>query len=85
MAALSTTANGGLIPQARHGGRGKEALANEASKFEGTGFEKEQIVHIQVAFDWGKGEDIRGASKGLMLLDTGDEEKAAAAGLLLSV
>lgn len=54
MVALSTTANGGLIPQARHGGRGVEAFALLVSKFEGTGLEKEQIGHIQVAFEAGK-------------------------------
>ena len=53
MAALSTTENGGLIPHARHGARGLEALATTGSKLEGIGFAKEQIGHIQVAFDCG--------------------------------
>ena len=38
------------MPQARHGGSGVCALAVVASKFDGTGLEKEQIGHIHVAF-----------------------------------
>lgn len=56
-AAFSTTANGGLIPQARHGGRGMEALALLGSNFEGTGLEKEQIGHIQVALEGGRADE----------------------------
>ena len=48
MAAFSTCVNGGLIPQAKHGGTGVCALAVDGSKFVGNGFEKEQIGHIQV-------------------------------------
>lgn len=51
IAAFRTVANGGLIPQARHGGSGAEELAVAGSKLEGTGFENEQIGHIHVAFD----------------------------------
>ncbi len=36
------------MPQARHGGSGSRSLDVCGSKFEGTGFEKEQIGHIQV-------------------------------------
>ena len=49
MAAFRTWASVGLIPQARHGGRGVCALAAAGSKFEGTGFEKLQMVQTQVA------------------------------------
>lgn len=58
MAAFSTTENGGLIPHARHGGRGLQALATAGSKFGGIGFAKEQIGHIQVAFDCGVAVEI---------------------------
>jgi hypothetical protein len=57
MAAFSTTANGGLIPQLRHGGRGTEAFAVLGSNVEGTGLEKKQIGHIQVACKAGKGAE----------------------------
>ena len=50
IAALTTCTSGGLIPQARHGGSGVCAFAVVGSKFSGTGFEKEQIGQIQVAF-----------------------------------
>jgi len=50
MAALTTCTRGGLIPQARHGGNGVRSFAVLGSKLEGTGFENEQIGHIQVAF-----------------------------------
>lgn len=48
MAAFKTWVNVGLMPQARHGGRGVWALADVGSKFEGTGFEKLHIVQTQV-------------------------------------
>lgn len=52
IAAFTTCTIGGLIPQARHGGMGvREAKAG--SKLEGTGFEKEQIGHTQVALAGG--------------------------------
>lgn len=47
-AAFSTRANGGLMPQARHGGRGKVSVAIVGSKFDGTGLEKEHIGHTHV-------------------------------------
>lgn len=50
IAALTTWTSGGFIPQARHGGRGVLSFAVLGSKLDGTGFEKEQIGHIQVAF-----------------------------------
>lgn len=50
IAALRTVVNGGFIPHARQGGRFVDAVAVEGSKLEGTGFEKEQMGHIQVAF-----------------------------------
>lgn len=83
MAAFKTTANGGLIPQARHGGRGVEALALPGSKVGGTGLEKEQIGHIQVAFDGGVLE-IRDRWNGLLVLETGDEEELSAEVVLVS-
>jgi hypothetical protein len=79
MAALSTMASGGLIPQARHGGNGVEGLAFPGSKFEGTGLENEQIGHIQVAFKGGKEE-----RNGLSTLDTGEEKGPPAPEFLLS-
>jgi hypothetical protein len=49
--AFKIVANGGFIPHARQGGIGGDA---EASKLDGTGLEKEQMGHTQVAFiDWG--------------------------------
>lgn len=50
IAAFSIVVNGGLIPQARHGGNGVEAVAVAGSKLEGTGLENEQIGQIHVAF-----------------------------------
>lgn len=50
IAALVTCTSGGLIPHARHGGKGVLAFAVAGSKFDGTGFEKEHIGQIQVAF-----------------------------------
>lgn len=50
IAAFTTCTNGGLMPQARHGGRGVFAFAVPGSKFDGTGFEKLQIGHTHVAF-----------------------------------
>jgi hypothetical protein len=47
--ALRTREKGGLIPQARQGANGVCSSEVCGSKFEGTGFEKEQIGHIQVA------------------------------------
>lgn len=50
IAALSTVASGGLMPHARHGGRGVFAVAVAGSKLDGTGLEKEHIGQTQVAF-----------------------------------
>jgi hypothetical protein len=49
MEAFNIWASVGLIPQARHGGRGVLSLAVVGSKLEGTGFERLHIVHTQVA------------------------------------
>lgn len=49
MAAFNTCASVGLIPHARHGGRGVWALAAPGSKLEGTGFEKLHIGQTHVA------------------------------------
>jgi hypothetical protein len=57
IAAFTTWTVGGFIPQARHGGMGvREASAG--SKFEGTGFENEQIGHTQVALCCGAGAGL---------------------------
>lgn len=57
IAALRTVVNGGLMPQARHGGKGVVAEAVVVSKFEGTGLENEHIGHIQVALTgFGEGD-----------------------------
>lgn len=49
MAAFSICCRVGLIPQARHGGRGVCAFAVVASKLAGTGLEKLHILQTQVA------------------------------------
>lgn len=60
--AFSIVASGGLIPHARQGGSGVEAVAVAGSKLDGTGFEKEQIGHTQVAFTGlGAGDAPRGS------------------------
>lgn len=56
--------NAGLIPQARQGGRGIWAFAVAGSKFEGTGFEKLQMVQTQVAV-LALGASAGGARNGL--------------------
>lgn len=48
--AFNTTVSGGLMPHARQGGSGVEAVAVVGSKFEGTGFENEQMGQTHVAF-----------------------------------
>ncbi len=55
MAARKTCVHCGLIPQFRHDGIGVLAVAAAGSKLDGTGFEKEQIGQIQVAFCSGVG------------------------------
>lgn len=62
--------NGGFIPHARQGGKGADAVAVPGSKVAGTGFEKEQIGQIQVAFtgfsfgDSLLGDEGRGSGEG---------------------
>lgn len=58
IAALRTRASGGFIPQAKHGANGLCTLAVAGSKFEGTGFENEQIGHIHVAELAGAGSGV---------------------------
>lgn len=72
IAALRTCENGGLMPHARHGGRGAFVLDVTGSKFDGTGFEKEQIGQIHVALVAGEGSGI-GRWKGLSVRDNGDD------------
>ena len=77
IAALRTRAKGGLIPHARHGANGVCSVAVCGSKFDGTGFEKEQIGHIQVAvlagggsgFDRWNGLSVRDKGDALALLE----------------
>ena len=57
IAAFTTCIVGGLMPQARHGGIGVRD-ASAGSKLEGTGFEKEQIGHIQDALIDGGGAGL---------------------------
>lgn len=61
-----------MIPHARHGGRGVSALAVAGSKFEGTGFEKLQMVHTHVAELAGDGSTGAGL-RGLSDRGTGEE------------
>ena len=49
MAAFRIWASGGLMPHAKHGGKGVLRLAVAASKLEGTGLEYEQIGQTHVA------------------------------------
>ena len=64
IAAFTTRMNGGLMPQAKHGGIGVCSFAADGSKFEGTGFEKEQMGQIHVAlvgiFGVGEEKDLLG-------------------------
>lgn len=82
MAAFSTCVSAGLIPHARHGGRGVCAFAVAGSKFEGTGFEKLHIVQTQVAEVFGgsggagrKGLSDRGIGEAVLVL--GEPEATA--------
>lgn len=52
------------------------ALAVAGSKFDGTGFEKEQIGQIQVALLVGEGSEV-GKWNGLSALDNGDGDTVA--------
>lgn len=71
MAAFSTWIKAGLMPHARHGGRGVCAFAAAGSKLEGTGLEKVQIVQTHVAEDAGDGSTGAGR-RGLSVRGTGD-------------
>ena len=64
IAAFITSVHFGGIPQAKHGGSGIDSGAVCGSKFEGTGFEKEQMVHIHVPVPLGVGSAV-GRWKGL--------------------
>jgi len=72
IAAFKTRLYGGLIPHAKHGGSGVCSGGVAGSKLEGTGFEKEQIGHIQVASRVGVGF-AAGRWKGLSVRSDGDE------------
>jgi hypothetical protein len=58
IAAFITSVHVGFIPQAKHGGSGMDSGAVYGSKFEGTGFEKEQMVHIHVPVLFGTGSEV---------------------------
>lgn len=77
MAALSTVANGGLMPQARHGGSGKASVAIVGSKLDGTGLEKEHMGQTQVPTTAGTSADetVDGL-KGLVEREDGDDAEA---------
>jgi hypothetical protein len=83
IAALRTTVNGGLIPQAKHGGSAVEALAVAGSKFDGTGLLKEQIGQIQVPLE-GLGATRAEGRKGLALLDEGGDRCFGVGGLIVA-
>jgi hypothetical protein len=73
IAAFRIVVKGGLIPHARHGGNGVEAVAVAGSKLEGTGLEKEHIGHTHVAFTgFGAGDAPREIS-GLTLCRAEDD------------
>jgi len=79
IAALVTCTSGGLIPQARHGGRGVFALAVDGSKLDGTGLEKEHIGQIQVALvslACGAGDEEAEVKPGLVGDDDGEANDA---------
>ena len=67
------------MPHARHGCRDKEACAVPGSKSAGTGLEKEQIRQIQFAFEGGRGVETLEGRKGLLVLETVDEDDPVAA------
>lgn len=69
MAAFNTCDKVGLMPHARHDGRGVWALAAVGSKLTGTGFEKLHIVQTQVA-----AVRVRGSDSGLLTLSLGTGE-----------
>jgi hypothetical protein len=75
IAAFRTSGNGGFIPHARHGGKGKEEVALVESKFDGTGLEKEQIGQTQVPVDFGDCACTEADLKGLLVLVTGEDEE----------
>jgi hypothetical protein len=62
------------MPQAKHGGKGKEEFAFEESKFDGTGLEKEQIGQTHVPDDLGASACTEGDRNGLLVLVTGEDE-----------
>ena len=58
-----TSGNGGLIPHARHGAKGKDSVALAESKFGGTELENEQIGQTQVPVDFGTSDCTDGDLK----------------------
>lgn len=67
------------MPHARHGCKGKDACAVPGSKPAGIGLEKEQIRQIQFAIDCGRGVESLEGRKGLLALETVDEDDPSAA------
>ncbi len=85
MEALSICVKAGLIPHARHGGKGVCALAVVGSKLDGRGFGKLHMVQIHVA-ELGCGVPVEGdrnwesdVGKGDPVLSREPDEVAAAA------
>ena len=74
-AAFNTSGNGGGIPHARHGGKGKEEFAFVKSKFDGMGLEKEQMGQTHVPDDLGVSACTEGNLSGLLVLVTGKDEE----------
>lgn len=76
MDAFRTWVNAGLMPQAKHGGRGVWTFAVVGSKLDGTGFGKLQMVQTQVAdvACTGAADELRADASG-----AGDEELKEAA------
>jgi hypothetical protein len=71
------------MPHARHGGNGVRAFAVAGSKFDGTGFEKEQMGHTQVALGGSAagGAGDRCPSGVLESVDAGGPRESRFAGL----
>jgi hypothetical protein len=70
IAAFNTCVRGGFMPQAKQDSNGVCSLAVAGSKLEGTGFEKVQIGHTQVALFTGVGSG-GGRWNGLSARETG--------------
>ena len=78
MAAFRMVANGGFIPQVRHGGSGKASVAVDVLKFDGTGLENEHIGQIHVPrLTGGVTACTTGLRRGLAVREDGEDDGAA--------